>query len=229
MSIRVLIVDDNELTRTGFRLMLNAEPDITVIGEAPDGADAITASIALRPDVILMDVRMPRLDGIEATRRVTAQRPAPRVLILTTFDLDEYAFDGLAAGASGFLLKDVTPEQLGTAVRSVHEGDAVVTPRITRRMLEAAQWPNEPATTDKEAFDSLTPREREIATAITEGLTNAEIAARFTLSAGTVKTYVNRLLRKLNARDRIEIVIRGHRAGLSQSSPSAKPGTSWRY
>lgn len=215
MSIRVLIVDDNDLTRRGFALMLTAEPDITVVGEACDGKAAVDASRSFHPDVILMDVRMPKLDGIEATRIITAKNPASRVLILTTFDLDEYAFDGLAAGASGFLLKDVTPDQLIAAVRAVNDGDAVATPRITRKTLETTRWPTEPDTTDRRTFERLTSREREVTAAITEGLTNAEIAARFTLSEATVKTYVNRILRKLAARDRIEVVIRGHRAGLT--------------
>lgn len=161
-----------------------------------------------------MDVRMPRMDGIEATRRITAQPAPPRVLVLTTYDLDEYAFDGLAAGASGFLLKDATPEQLTNAIRAVHDGDAVVTPRITRRMLEAANWPTRPQNAISDDFAVLTTREREITRAVTEGLTNAEIAARFVLTESTVKAHINRILRKLDARDRVEIVVRGHRAGL---------------
>lgn len=215
MSITVMLVDDNEFTRAGFAMMLEAEPDIDVVAEAGDGQAAIDTAAKTSPDVILMDVRMPRLDGIEATRQITAEHQSVRVLILTTFDLDEYAFDGLAAGASGFLLKDVTPDQLVTAVHAVHDGDAVITPRITRRMLDTARWPAQVDTAVGHGFDALTTRELEIARAITEGLTNSEIAARFVLTEGTVKTHVNRILRKLDARDRIEIVIRGHRADLT--------------
>ncbi|WP_448233614.1 response regulator transcription factor [Microbacterium lacticum] len=204
-----MLVDDNEFTRAGFAMMLEAEPDIDVVAEAGDGQAAIDTAAKTSPDVILMDVRMPRLDGIEATRQITAEHQSVRVLILTTFDLDEYAFDGLAAGASGFLLKDVTPDQLVTAVHAVHDGDAVITPRITRRMLDTARWPAQVDTAVGHGFDALTTRELEIARAITEGLTNSEIAARFVLTEGTVKTHVNRILRKLDARDRIEIVIRG--------------------
>ncbi|WP_454119561.1 response regulator [Microbacterium lacticum] len=210
-----MLVDDNEFTRAGFAMMLEAEPDIDVVAEAGDGQAAIDTAAKTSPDVILMDVRMPRLDGIEATRQITAEHQSVRVLILTTFDLDEYAFDGLAAGASGFLLKDVTPDQLVTAVHAVHDGDAVITPRITRRMLDTARWPAQVDTAVGHGFDALTTRELEIARAITEGLTNSEIAARFVLTEGTVKTHVNRILRKLDARDRIEIVIRGHRADLT--------------
>ncbi|MFT3799050.1 response regulator [Microbacterium sp.] len=215
MSIRVMLVDDNADTRSGFAMMLTAEPGITVVAEAADGRQAIDVAAAAEPDVILMDVRMPDMDGIEATRQITAENETPRVLILTTYDLDEYAFDGLAAGASGFLLKDATPDQLAAAIRAVHDGDAVVTPRITRRMLEKAKWPVRPETAISDDFDALTTREREIARAITEGLTNAEIAERFVLTEGTVKTHINRILRKLDARDRVDIVIRGHRAGFA--------------
>lgn len=215
MSIRVMLVDDNADTRTGLAMMLGAEPDITVIAEAADGLEAIDSATATMPDVILMDVRMPRMDGIEATRQITTNNPTARILILTTYDLDEYAFDGLAAGASGFLLKDATPEQLAAAVRAVQDGDAVVTPRITRRMLERVALVERADTETSGEFDVLTVREREIARAITEGLTNAEIAERFVLSESTVKAHINRILRKLDARDRVDIVIRGHRAGFA--------------
>lgn len=218
MNIGVMLVDDNEHTRSSFALMLALEPDLTVVAEAADGQEAIDLAIETQPDVILMDVRMPRMDGIEATRQITGWDDAPQVLILTTYGLDEYAFNGLAAGASGFLLKDATPEQLASALRAVHGGDAVVTPRITRRMLEKVQWPVRPRTATGSDFDVLTEREREIARAITEGLTNAEIAERFVLTASTVKAHINRILRKLDARDRVEIVIRGHRGGLTDDS-----------
>lgn len=215
MTISVMLVDDNADTRTGFAMMLNAEPDITVVGQATDGIEAIEVAMKTQPDVILMDVRMPNLDGIEATRKIASEGGSPRVLILTTYDLDEYAFDGLSSGASGFLLKDATPDQLTAAVRAVHNGDAVVTPRITRRMLEAAHWSPRVSTTGYSDFAILTDREREIARAITEGLTNTEIAERFVISDSTVKAHINRILRKLNARDRVEIVIRGLRADLT--------------
>jgi len=215
MSIRVMLVDDNADTRSGFAMMLTAEPDITVVAEAANGREAIERVAAAEPDVILMDVRMPGMDGIEATQQITATNPGPRILILTTYDLDEYAFDGLAAGASGFLLKDATPDQLAAAVRAVHNGDAVVTPRITRRMLDAAHWRSRPETPIRDDLTALTTREREVARAITEGLTNAEIAARFVITDSTVKAHINRILRKLDARDRVDIVIRGYRAGLA--------------
>jgi len=219
MNIRVLLVDDHELTRMGFTMMLNPQPEISIVAEAVNGTEAIELTAQHHPDVILMDIRMPGLDGIEATRAITAAHPKSRVLILTTFDLDEYAFDGLEAGASGFLLKDVTPAQLVSAIRAVHDGDAVVTPRITRRMLELApakstQQDPENAP-DKTRIASLTERELEILTAIAEGLTNSEIAARYTLAGTTVKTYVGRLLTKLDARDRVELVILAYTTGLA--------------
>ena len=217
MTIRVMIVDDNEFTRSGFAMMLEPEPGIEVVAEAADGQEAVNIAPGMRPDVVLMDVRMPRMDGIEATRQIASGAASPRVLILTTFDVDEYAFDGLAAGASGFLLKDVTPAQLATAVRAVHDGDAVVTPRITRLMLDSAHRHSRLEAAGMDGFDTLSARELEIAKSITEGLTNAEIAERFVITDGTVKVYVNRILRKLDARNRVEIVIRGHRAGLGPS------------
>ncbi|AXR74278.1 MULTISPECIES: response regulator [Auritidibacter] len=217
MNIKVMLVDDNEHTRSSYAMMLTLESDLTVVAEASDGREAIERAAETQPNVILMDVRMPRMDGIEATRRITGWNEAPRVLVLTTYDLDEYAFNGLAAGASGFLLKDATPDQLTAAVRAVYDGDAVVTPRITRRMLETVKWPTLPEPAADSDFAALTEREREIARAITEGLTNAEIAERFVLTESTVKAHINRILRKLDARDRVEIVIRGHRAGLAQN------------
>ena len=221
MSIRVLLVDDHELTRMGFTMMLTPQPDISIVAEAANGAEALAMTAQHHPDVILMDIRMPGLDGIEATRAITAVHPKSRVLILTTFDLDEYAFDGLEAGASGFLLKDVTPAQLVSAIHAVHDGDAVVTPRITRRMLELAPPAAAQTTTvdhpDKTRVEGLTEREIEILTAIAEGLTNGEIADRYTLAATTVKTYVGRLLAKLDARDRVELVILAYNSGITTS------------
>ena len=216
----VLLVDDQALLRMGFRLVLEAEPDLTVVGEAGDGRVALEQVAALQPDVVLMDVRMPGMNGVEATERITAEHPGTRVLILTTFDLDEYAFAGLRAGASGFLLKDAGPAELVAAIRSVASGDAVVSPRITRRMLEmfagrlptaaeaAAAGPaGSTASTEHPRLAELTAREREVLEAIAGGLSNAEIAERMVLSEATVKTHVGRVLAKLGVRDRVQAVV----------------------
>jgi len=215
-SIRVLLVDDQALVRMGFRMVLDAEHDITVVGEAADGAQAIDAAARLRPDVVLMDVRMPGVDGIEATRRIIAARAETRVIVLTTFDLDEYAFGGLRAGASGFLLKDARPADLLAAIRSVSDGEAVVSARVTQRMLElfGDRLPAPSATEDPTA--PLTPREREILLAIAQGLSNGEIAAQFYLTESTVKTHVGRVLSKLDLRDRVHAVIFAYENGLVQ-------------
>jgi len=212
-AIRVLLVDDQELIRVGFRLVLDAEDDLEVVGEAADGEQAVTEASRLRPDVVLMDVRMPRRDGLEATRQLLDAVPTARVLVLTTFDLDEYAFGALDAGASGFLLKDAQRAELTGAIRAVHRGDAVLSPRVTRRVIErlapAATMPQGP---DPSAL--LTEREREVFVAIGRGLTNAEIAAELFLGESTVKTHVGRVLAKLDARDRIQAVILAHRWGV---------------
>jgi DNA-binding NarL/FixJ family response regulator len=212
-AIRVLLVDDQELIRVGFRLVLDAEDDLEVVGEAADGEQAVTEASRLRPDVVLMDVRMPRRDGLEATRQLLHAVPTARVLVLTTFDLDEYAFGALDAGASGFLLKDAQRAELTGAIRAVHRGDAVLSPRVTRRVIErlapAATMPQGP---DPSAL--LTEREREVFVAIGRGLTNAEIAAELFLGESTVKTHVGRVLAKLDARDRIQAVILAHRWGV---------------
>lgn len=212
-KIRVAIVDDQELVRMGLRMMLDPLPDITVVAEASDGHEAV----GLTPDdidVFLMDVRMPGLDGIAATERITANDPAPRVLVLTTFDLDEYAFAALRAGASGFLLKDTRPEDLFGAIRSVHAGDAALAPRVTARMIERFIDAPAPRDDDDPLLATLTPREREILVAIGEGLTNDELAERFFLSISTVKTHIGRLLQKLGARDRVQLVIHAYEWGL---------------
>ncbi|MFG6445478.1 response regulator [Microbacterium sp. P07] len=210
--IRVLLVDDQELIRLGFRMVLDEEPDIVVVGEAVDGLDAVRETARLRPDVVLMDVRMPNLDGIGATERIVAARPDARILILTTFDLDEYAFAALQAGASGFLLKDAQRAELVGAVRAVHRGDAALAPRVTRRMIELlAEIPAKP---DPAGLSELTEREREVFVAMGAGRTNAEVARALHVSESTVKTHVGRVLSKLGARDRVHAVILAHRHGL---------------
>ena len=214
--IRVLLVDDQELVRYGLRLVLEAEADLVVVGEAGDGAAAVGAAERLRPDVVLMDVRMPGVDGIEATERITAQLPETRVLVLTTFDLDEHAFGALRAGASGFLLKDTRPAELTAAIRAVHQGDAVVSPRITAKLIEvaspylAAIVAPEPAA----LISTLTARESEVLRLIGLGATNGEIAAELHLSESTVKAHVGRVLFKHGLRDRVEAVILAYRLGI---------------
>lgn len=217
-DIRVLLVDDQSMLRLGFRMVLSAEEGIEVVGEAGDGAAGLAMTKALQPDVVLMDVRMPGVDGIEATRRIIAEAPGARVIILTTFDLDEYAFAALRAGASGFLLKDARPAELVAAIRSVAAGDAAVAPRITRRMLElfAERLPDAEAAPAADArLASLTPREHEIFAALGEGLSNAEIAERFVLSEATVKTHVARVLGKLGLRDRVQAVVLAYETGVA--------------
>jgi len=211
-DIRVLIVDDQNLVRMGFRMLLDAEPGIHVVAEAGDGAEAVRLAAAEKPDVVLMDVRMPGLDGIAATAEILRLSPASRVIILTTFDLDEYAFGGLRAGASGFLLKDTRPAELLAAVRAVAAGDAAISPRVTRRMLDlfGARMPS----AQQGALETLTPREHEILLAIGEGLSNGEIGERFVLSESTVKTHVGRVLMKLELRDRVQAVIFAFENGL---------------
>lgn len=217
-AVRVLLVDDQELVRAGMAMVLGAVPDLEVVGEAPDGASAVRRVRELEPDVVLMDVRMPGVDGIEATRRITAAGSAARVIILTTFDLDEYAFGGIEAGASGFLLKDVPADELVRAVRAVASGDAIVSPRVTRRMIELTRGtlPSAPAT----EADGLTDREREVLVAIAAGLANPEIAATLHLSESTVKTHVGRVLAKLGLRDRVHAVIWAYEHGLARRGPA---------
>ena len=222
MTIAVLLADDQPLLRMGFRMILEAQPDMTVAGEAADGEEAVEQTSALAPDVVLMDVRMPGMDGIEATRRIVAGGGGgARVLILTTFDLDEYAFAALRAGASGFLLKDAPPEDLLSGIRAVASGDAVVAPRVTRRLLDAYahRLPGGRAPVSRAArLDPLTEREREVLLAIAAGLSNAEIAERLVVSEATVKTHVGRILTKLDVRDRVQAVILAYETGLVQAS-----------
>ncbi|MEU0525405.1 response regulator transcription factor [Streptomyces niveus] len=224
MSIRVMLVDDQVLLRTGFRMVLAAQPDMEVVAEAGDGAEAIENLRGTAVDVVLMDVRMPRLDGVEATRRICAEPDAPKVLILTTFDLDEYAFSGLKAGASGFMLKDVPPSELLTAIRAVHSGDAVVAPSTTRRLLDrfSAMLPSgKEKGAASGALERLTGREREVMLLVAQGLSNGEIAARLVLSEATVKTHVGRILTKLGLRDRVQVVVLAYESGLVRAGGGA--------
>jgi DNA-binding NarL/FixJ family response regulator len=215
--IRVLIADDQALVRRGFRLILEIEPDLEVVGEAADGAEAVAACLDLHPDVVLMDVRMPGLDGIAATKRITEDPDAPptRVVMLTTFDMDQYVYDALQAGASGFLLKDVQPELLIAGIRAVHAGDSLLAPAVTRRLIKSfldSAPVRERAPSP--ALNALTSRERETLQLLARGLTNAEIAAELFVSETTVKTHVGRVLVKLGLRDRVQAVIFAYQNGL---------------
>ncbi|WP_022891904.1 response regulator [Agromyces subbeticus] len=214
--IRIAIADDQSLVRAGLRMVLDAEPDLAVVGEASDGSEAVALVDALEIDVMLMDVRMPGVDGITATEAIAAGRRPTRVIVLTTFDLDEYAFAAIRAGASGFLLKDSRPAELVGAIRTVHAGEAALAPRVTRRMIElfAGDLPNHGGRRDSPELATLTPREREILVAIAEGRSNPEIAEQFFLSESTVKTHVGRVLQKLGARDRVQLVIFAYEQGL---------------
>ncbi len=211
--IRVLIADDQALVRSGFRLIVETRPDLEVVGEAETGTEAVTLAHELAPDVILMDVRMPELDGIEATRQIVAAGNAARILVLTTFDLDEYVYAAVRAGASGFLLKDVRPGDLVDAIRLVAAGNALLGPTVTRRLLERFAA-DEPAAPDVGAVARLTDREREILRLLAAGLSNAEIAEQLVLSETTVKTHVSSVLRKLGVRDRVQAVIAAYDSGL---------------
>jgi DNA-binding NarL/FixJ family response regulator len=220
--ISLLLADDQALIRTGFRMILEETGDIDIVGEAQDGAEAVRLAAELNPDVILMDVRMPGVDGIEATRQIVARDAAARILILTTFDLDEYAFSALRAGASGFVLKDVPVDELARAIRSVASGDAVVSPRITRRLLDiyATRLPGPPdAGPVPGALDQLTPREQEVLLAVAAGLSNTEIAEKLTVTEATVKTHVGSILAKLGLRSRVQAVIYAYDAGLVRLAP----------
>ncbi|MER7487178.1 response regulator transcription factor [Streptomyces sp. NPDC126497] len=216
MTIRVMLVDDQVLLRTGFRMVLAAQPDMDVVAEAGNGVEALEALRSTAVDVVLMDVRMPKLDGVETTRRICADADPPKVLILTTFDLDEYAFSGLKAGASGFMLKDVPPGELLAAIRAVHSGDAVVAPSTTRRLLDrfAPMLPSTGEQPEHKELERLTGREREVMVLVAQGLSNGEIAARLVLSEATVKTHVGRILTKLGLRDRVQVVVLAYETGL---------------
>ena len=216
MSIEVLIVDDQELVRTGFRLFLETQPGLTVVGEAGDGEEAIERVRELRPDVVLMDIRMPTMDGVEATAKLTsgAIEPAPRVLVLTTFDLDEYVFGALRAGAAGFLLKDAPRERLIEAIRVVHSGEALLSPSITRRLIEDFAARSDPIAPPAAVLAELTPREREVLVLVAHGLSNAEIAARLVVTEATVKSHVGSVLLKLGLRDRVQAVVFAYEHGI---------------
>jgi DNA-binding NarL/FixJ family response regulator len=221
--ISVVLVDDQALLRMGFRMVLEEEPDLRIVGEASDGGEAIRVTRDLDPDVVVMDVRMPGIDGIEATRAIVEQSPRSRVLILTTFDLDEYAFSALRYGASGFLLKDVPPADLVRAIRAVANGDAVVAPSVTRRLLDAyshllPDLRNEGAPVDV-ALATLTSREREILVQVARGLSNSEIAGALFVAEATVKTHLGRVLAKLGLRDRVQAVVYAYQVGLVRPEP----------
>jgi DNA-binding NarL/FixJ family response regulator len=216
MSLSVLIVDDQALVRAGFRMILDAEEDIDVAGEAADGADAVAEAQRLKPDVILMDVRMPQVDGIEATRRVLADGLDTKVVMLTTFDMDEYVYDALRAGASGFLLKDVPPEQLVAGIRAVAQGDALLAPSVTRRVIEEfVRRPPASVHTTPPEIAELTARELEVLKLVAKGLSNAEIAKELFVSETTVKTHVAHMLTKLGVRDRVQAVVLAYECGLA--------------
>lgn len=226
--IRVFLVDDQELVRAGFRMVIDSQPDMVVVGDAGDGNAALQQLSVTAVDVVLMDVRMPVLDGVAATRRLRSTADAPKVLVLTTFDLDEYAFAALKAGASGFLLKDTKPPRLLEAIRSVHAGDAVVAPSTTARLLErfAEHLPDDNAAASRaSALDTLTGREREIMLEVARGSSNAEIAAVLFISEATVKTHIGRILAKVGLRDRVQLVILAYESGLVRPGASG-PATS---
>jgi DNA-binding NarL/FixJ family response regulator len=228
--IRVLLADDQALVRAGFRVLIESEPDLEVVAEAADGGEAHERAVAEQPDVVLMDIRMPEVDGIEATRRIVADQRAAgvRILVLTTFDLDEYVFKALRAGASGFLLKDTQPTELLAAIRVVAAGEALLSPRVTRTVIaEFASRPEPGAKVDESALTFLTTREREVLALIGRGLSNSEIAETLVIGAATMKTHVSRILSKLNARDRAQLVVTAYETGLvtpgSDSSVNRQP------
>jgi DNA-binding NarL/FixJ family response regulator len=219
--INLIVADDHALARGGLKAMLGAEDDLEVVGEAADGGEAVDLALKLRPDVVVMDIRMPKVDGIEATRRLRAHNGAPNVLVLTTFDLDEYVYEALRAGAGGFMLKDAAPSQLAEAVRTVAAGESLLAPAVTRRLVERfVRRPPADAVREQE-FSDLTDRELEVLTLIARGLSNAEIGEQLFLSEATVKTHVTRILSKLGLRDRVQAVVRAYESGLVE--PGAEP------
>jgi DNA-binding NarL/FixJ family response regulator len=212
MSIRVLVADDQSMVRAGFRMLLSGEEDIEVIAEASNGREAVHKAAHFHPTVVLMDIRMPELDGLQATRRILAADRLARILILTTFDLDEYVYEALRAGASGFVLKDDPPERLIAAIRTIAAGDALLSPAITKRVIK--EFARIPRTTPPKELDDLTPREQEIVRLIAGGLSNAEIARELYISDTTVKTHISHVLQKLNLRDRVQVVVLAYQTGL---------------
>jgi DNA-binding NarL/FixJ family response regulator len=214
VSIRVVVADDQGMVRSGFSTLLNAQPDIEVVGEAVNGQEAIARAAELRPDVMLMDVRMPVLDGLQATRQVAAMDGAPRVLVLTTFDLDDYVYEALRAGASGFLLKDASAGELAEAVRVVAAGDALLSPGVTRRLIAEFARMGAPRSPSRKNLDDLTERETEVLALVARGMSNAEIAAHLVVAEQTVKTHVSRVLMKLGLRDRAQAVVFAYESGL---------------
>jgi DNA-binding NarL/FixJ family response regulator len=216
-SIRVLLVDDHVLVRTGFRMVLDTEPGIEVVGEAANGRQAVHSAARLRPDVVLMDVRMPELDGIAATREIVAgaEGKSPKILILTTFDLDEYVYESLAAGASGFLLKDVPPEQLTAGIRVIADGESLLAPSVTRRLIDQFVLTGRRQGRPPKELEDLTPRELEVLALVAQGLSNAEISAALLVEETTVKTHVSRLLAKLGLRDRVQAVVFAYETGMA--------------
>jgi DNA-binding NarL/FixJ family response regulator len=224
VSIRVLVADDQSMVRAGFRMLLAGEEGIEVVAEASNGIEAVAKAARYQPTVVLMDIRMPELDGLEATRRILAADGAARVLILTTFDLDEYIYEALGAGASGFVLKDDPPEQLIAAVRTVAAGDALLSPTVTKRVIE--QFTRTPRPAPPKGVDDLTAREREILRLIAGGLSNAEIGAELFISDTTVKTHVTHILQKLNLRDRVQAVVLAYQTGLFEADARRPEGAS---
>ncbi len=217
MTIRVLVADDQSMVRAGFRMLLGREPDIEVVAEASTGLEAVAKVERFDPTLVLMDIRMPELDGLEATRRILARERAPKILVLTTFALDEYIYDALNAGASGFVLKDDPPEQLIEAVRTVAAGDALLTPQVTKRVI--AQFSRLPRPSAPAGFDELTGREMEIFRLLADGLSNAEIAARLVIAESTVKSHITHVLSKLGLRDRVQLIVLAYQAGMVDGPP----------
>jgi DNA-binding NarL/FixJ family response regulator len=216
MTVRVVIADDQGMVRSGFTTLLNSEPDIEVVGEAVNGQEAVTRAIQLRPDVILMDVRMPVMDGLQATREITAMDGGPRVLVLTTFDLDDYVYQALRWGASGFLLKDASARELAEAVRVVAAGDGLLSPSVTRRLIAEFARMGAPRGPSRKTLQDLTERETEVLALVARGLSNAEIAGRLVVAEQTVKTHVSRILMKLGLRDRTQAVVLAYETGVVQ-------------